>query len=118
LRAAVELGYVGEDDPSRYHEGIVCLLRQVTEPARARTDYDFGRTNLARRMSEALLELRLGVGYARLPPPDMLFLHRNLGGHYRLFTRLQATVPVEQLLSPDVQLQGSNTVFDGERLAG
>ena len=118
LQAAIGLGYVGEGDPPSYQDGIVALLRMATEPARASTDYDFGRSDLARRMSDALLELRIGAGYERLPPPDVLFLHRKLGGLYLLFTRLQATVPVRQLLSPYIEPQPPAFASGGYRLAG
>jgi hypothetical protein len=38
--------------------------------------------------------------YGRLPPPDMLYLHRRLGGLYLLLKRLGARVPVAKLLRP------------------
>lgn len=118
LKAAVALGYVGEEDPPRYQDGVVSLLRHVTEPVRSSSDYNFGRSHLARRMSDTLLELRLGAGYERLPSPDVLFLHRKLGGLYMLFARLQATLPARQILSRYIEPQDSIAFRSGDRLAG
>jgi hypothetical protein len=46
-----------------------------------------------------LIDLRLREGFGRLPPPEVLFLHRKLGGLYLLLSRLRATLPVSRLLS-------------------
>lgn len=118
LRSAIGLGYVGEDDPLHYRHGIVALLRIATEPGRATSDYDFGHSDLARRMRDALIDLRLRGGYERLPPPDVLFLHRKLGGLYMLFSRLRARVPVRNILMPYIEPRSSRISLDDERLAG
>ena len=47
------------------------LLRTATEPARQTEQYDFGNSELARRMSDIALNLRLRDKYGRLPPPDI-----------------------------------------------
>ena len=98
LREAAAVGYIDENDPNSYKRGVLFLLRTATEPARSGSDYDFGRSDLARRISDTVLELRLNTRYGRLPPADVLFLHRKLGGLYLLFSRLHASVPVRQLL--------------------
>ena len=97
---AVRVGYLGEGDPAVYRNCIVSLLRMVTEPLRASAGYDFGKTDLAKRMSDTLIELRLRSNYGRIPPPDILFLHRKLGGVYLLLSRLHATVSVREQVAP------------------
>ncbi|MFY9975187.1 MAG: hypothetical protein WAK53_13080, partial [Chromatiaceae bacterium] len=62
-------------------------------------DYAFGHSDLARRVSDMVIGLRLREGFGRLPPPEVLFLHRKLGGLYLLLSRLRATLPVGRLLS-------------------
>jgi len=99
LRAAEAVGYLGDGDPPGYRTGVLALLRTVTEPARAPADYAFGRSDLARRMSDMVIGLRLREGFGRLPPPEVLLLHRKLGGLYLLLSRLRATLPVGRLLS-------------------
>lgn len=95
--AALRVGYVGDDDPPGYREAIVALLRLATSPARTPGDYTFGGDDLARRMGEAVIEMRLQQGYSRLPPTEILFLHRKLGGLYLLLARLRASLPVARL---------------------
>lgn len=99
-QAAATVGYLGEGDPALYRRAVVQLLRAATEPARHPEPYPFGTTDLARRMSERVLEMRLTSRYTRLPPTDVLFLHRKLGGLYLLLGRLRARVPVRDLVAP------------------
>jgi predicted unusual protein kinase regulating ubiquinone biosynthesis (AarF/ABC1/UbiB family) len=98
--AASRVGYLGEGDPGPYRDSVVELLRIATEPARQITPYRFTDNALAQRMSDKLIELRITQRYARLPPTEILFLHRKLGGLYLLMARLRATLPVRQLLEP------------------
>ncbi len=99
-RSAAAVGYVDESDPISYRERIIQLLRTATEPARAADDYAFANSDLAKRMSEIVLALRLQEKFTRIPPPEILFLHRKLGGLYLLLSRLHARLPVRQILKP------------------
>ena len=101
-RAAAEVGYVNDDDPSGYATTIVQLLRTATEPARDKAGYRFGSSDLAQRMSNIVIDMRSRSHYGRLPPTDVLFLHRKLGGLYLLLARLKATVAVRDLVAPYV----------------
>lgn len=100
IEAAVAVGYLGPDDAATYRAGVVKLLRLVTEPARAAQPYDFGRTDLAQRMTDTVLELRTRDRFGRLPPGEVLFLHRKLGGLYLLLSRLGARIAVRELMEP------------------
>jgi predicted unusual protein kinase regulating ubiquinone biosynthesis (AarF/ABC1/UbiB family) len=97
-RCASAVGYLGEGDPEDYRQRIIRLLHMVIEPATKQQPYQFGGTDLARRMSDFLVELRLRSPYNRLPPPDVLFLHRKLGGLYLLLSRLRARIPVREIM--------------------
>jgi predicted unusual protein kinase regulating ubiquinone biosynthesis (AarF/ABC1/UbiB family) len=97
---ATAVGYLDPVDPARYRESVVALLRAATEPARSAGDYPFGRTDLAGRMKDLVLDMRLNQRFARIPPPPVLFLHRKLGGLYLLLSRLRASIPVKALLEP------------------
>lgn len=99
-RTANAVGYLGEDDPQTYCASIIALLRTVTEPLRVADQYAFGTTDLARRMSEIVIDLRLREKFERLPPSDVLFLHRKLGGLYLLLSHLHATIPTRHLIEP------------------
>ena len=100
MQSAEALGYVGQGDPDVYRSTVGALLKAAAEPARALGSYDFARSDLARRMSEQILRLRMENRVWRMPPPDVLFLHRKLGGLYMLCTRLSASVNVGQLVEP------------------
>ena len=100
VECAIEVGYLGRDEGGDYRAFVIDLLRMVTEPLKSGADYDFGGGELARRMSERLVDMRLRSRIGRLPPPDILFLHRKLGGIYLLLTRLGARVPVRSLVEP------------------
>lgn len=43
---------------------------------------------------------RTEQGFVRLPPPDMLYIHRKLGGLFLLLKRLGAKIPVSELIAP------------------
>ena len=94
---SLSVGYLSPDDPAEYVDQVIALLMLVSEPLR-NTEYRFGDTSLVNRMSDILIEMRLHGQYGRLPSPDILFLHRKLGGLYLLFAKLKATLPARQLV--------------------
>jgi len=98
-KAAAKVGYLDASDPPGYRSGIIALLRDATEPVRAKGNYSFGGSDLADRMRDRLVDMRLHNNFCRLPPTSVLFLHRKLGGMYMLLTRLRATVAVRDLIS-------------------
>jgi predicted unusual protein kinase regulating ubiquinone biosynthesis (AarF/ABC1/UbiB family) len=98
--AAVAVGYLAEDDAPAYRAEVVGLLRLATSPARHPGRYDFARCDLAGRMRDALLRIRVELGFTRLPPPGVLFLHRKLGGLYLLLRHLGARVAVGECVAP------------------
>ncbi len=110
-RFAIQVGYLAEDDPAAFRNFVIKLLRTVTEPVREGETYAFGQSDLAQRMSEILIEMRLRSRFGRLPPPDVLFLHRKLGGLYLLLTRMQVTIPVRGLIDPYLETVDSDHRF-------
>jgi predicted unusual protein kinase regulating ubiquinone biosynthesis (AarF/ABC1/UbiB family) len=95
--AAVAVGYLRADDPRPMRDGVLGLIKTAAEPARGPDPFDFSTGDLSERLSEQVLSLRLEQGFGRLPPPDVLYLHRKLGGLYLLCKRLRARVPVSEL---------------------
>jgi predicted unusual protein kinase regulating ubiquinone biosynthesis (AarF/ABC1/UbiB family) len=98
--AATQVGYLAGGDTPAYRDSIVRLLHTATEPARSLTPFVFASSDLAQRMGDILLEMRVRDRFGRLPPPDVLFLHRKLGGLYLLLSRLGARVAVRPLIEP------------------
>jgi predicted unusual protein kinase regulating ubiquinone biosynthesis (AarF/ABC1/UbiB family) len=98
--AAAGVGYLADREPAGYRRSVVGLLRTATEPLRAAQPFAFGGSDMARRMRDAVLEMRLRDGFGRLPPTEVLYLHRKLGGLYLLLARLRAVVDVRALVTP------------------
>ena len=112
--AALGIGYLSEADPTAFREYIIQLLRIVTEPVSNTSLYSFTDTTLARRARDIVVDMRVRNKFARVPPPDILFLHRKLGGIYLLLTRLRATVPVRDLIE---QYLGAGSPTHNEQAA-
>ena len=102
VEGAMQVGYLDEDCTLGYRDGIVSLLRTVTEPLR-HDSFAFGNADIAGRLRDQVIAMRVREKYARIPPPHVLFLHRKLGGLYLLLSSLRARLPVrdrvESLLS-------------------
>jgi predicted unusual protein kinase regulating ubiquinone biosynthesis (AarF/ABC1/UbiB family) len=94
----IAVGYSEADDPPAMRDGILSLVKTAVEPARQPGPFDFSTADLSERLSQQVLSLRLEQGFGRLPPPDILYLHRKLGGLYLLCKRLRARVPVAELM--------------------
>ena len=68
------------------------------EPIFAIGPYDYGATDLASRARDAALALAFERGLVRPPPPEMLFVHRKIGGTYLLCAQLGARVDTAALV--------------------
>jgi hypothetical protein len=80
---------------------VIAMMRMAGEPLRHAGPYDFGASKLLARGIEQGRAQFFGQGYARTPPPDLLFLQRKFAGTFMLCTRLRARVDL-------------HTVFAGE----
>lgn len=103
-QAAGELGYFQQDIQPQQRRLVLDIFRLACEPLRQAGAYDFGRSDLARRMHEAGLQLARDREFWHTPPVDALFLHRKVGGLYLLAARLGARIDVAALFaaSPEV----------------
>jgi len=77
---------------------LTALLIDDSDPARRTGHFDFAASNLASRMMEKVMRMRFEGRIWHLPPPDILFLHRELGRLYLLCTQLRALVDVRSLV--------------------
>lgn len=100
---AIELGYLRAGEPEQYRQGLCKMIYAVAEPIRYQGLFDFGGSDLSRRVAELTISLRLNQRYMHLPPTDMLFLHRKLAGTYLLCARLRAQVDVNSLAASYIQ---------------
>ncbi len=92
--AAIDVGYLDRGDAFNSRLAIADLVRTAAEPARHDGAYDFAGSQLARRLGQKLFYLRNREEFQRIPPADVLFLHRKLAGIYLLCARIHARVDV------------------------
>lgn len=98
--AAMEVGYLSADDHTDYQKAIAEMVITAAEPARTPAPFDFAASGLSRRIQEQVMRLRVEQRIWRMPAPDVLFLHRKLGGMYLLCARLRARVDVAAIAAP------------------
>lgn len=96
---AANVGYLETSDTETYKRSITKLLHTATEPVRSPNQFSFHSDTLADRMREIVLNLRRKERFARIPPVEILFLHRKLGGLYLLFSHFKANIAVRQLIT-------------------
>ncbi|MBK6636523.1 MAG: AarF/ABC1/UbiB kinase family protein [Rhodocyclaceae bacterium] len=92
--AARDIGYFQADSLPRHKDVVIDIFMIACEPLRHAGTYDFGQTDMARRINSLGMELGFDRDYWHTPPVDAIFLHRKIGGVYLLAARLQARVDV------------------------
>ena len=96
--AARTLGYFDKQTQEKHQTAVLDIFEQAFEPLRCDGRYDFGESDLPKRIHETGLALGLDRDFWHVPPADALFLHRKLGGLYLLAARLKARVNVHELV--------------------
>ena len=107
--AAGEIGYFGAQIEDRHRQQVLDIFVTACEPLRHDGPYDFGRSDLARRMRDAGMQLGTDRDFWHTPPVDALFLHRKIGGLYLLAARLGARVDIRRLFQPHAAPQGTGS---------
>jgi predicted unusual protein kinase regulating ubiquinone biosynthesis (AarF/ABC1/UbiB family) len=98
FESARSIGYFQQDVVAAQRDVLLDLFMLATEPFRYEGAYDFGTTDLGKRISAVGMKLSTEKEYWHSPPADALFLHRKLGGMFLLANRLQARVDVGKLM--------------------
>jgi predicted unusual protein kinase regulating ubiquinone biosynthesis (AarF/ABC1/UbiB family) len=96
--AACEVGYIEKADPFNYRMAVADLIQTAAEPALTPGRYDFAGSRLSQLLADKLLQLRRRDDFQRIPPADVLFLHRKLAGTFLLCSRIKARVDVQDLV--------------------
>lgn len=95
-----ELGYFRADQPEARQALIVDLAVAASQPLRLSSPYDFARATLIDDLARAGQELGAAREFWHVPPAELLFLHRKIGGMYLLAQRLGAQMPLRPLVEP------------------
>lgn len=100
--ASLAAGFTAAVDPPAQTAGVIALMRLAGEPLRHAGVYDFGASTLFARSFAQGREQFLSAGYARTPPPDLLFLQRKFAGSFMLCARLHARVDVAEVFGGEL----------------
>jgi len=95
--AALDVGFIGAGDLPAQTQGILDMMMMASEPLRHRGPYDFGASDLPRRAFDQGRSQFRGVGFARTPPPEFMFLQRKFVGSFMLCARLRARVDLAEV---------------------
>jgi len=100
--AALSAGFIGAGDAPAQVQGVVGLMLMSGEALRHEGPYDFGASDLFARVFERGRAQFFGAGYARTPPPDLIFLQRKFAGTFMLCGRLRARVDVKRVFGGEI----------------
>ena len=87
LRGAEAIGAIDLSFPGPVQDAFFELCELIVEPFRG--PYDWGASDLPRRAGEKIARNAL-TRYFRIPPREIVFLHRRLSGVFILLAALQA----------------------------
>jgi len=100
IAAADFLGYEASQADQAYQDLLVRIFYIALEPFSVEGEYDFAQARISERLSELNDDALTFKQFWQVPPSDILFLHRKLGGLYLLATRLGARVDCQALVKP------------------
>lgn len=96
LRGAEGIGLMSAGFPAPVRKAFTELCGLIVEPFRG-TDYDWGGSDLPRRVGDKIARNAL-TRYFRIPPREIVFLHRRLAGVFILLATLRARWDARPLL--------------------
>ena len=100
VKAAESIGYHLGPDNSAYRQTLLELADIALVPLIVNKPYDFGRSPIPRQLMQRIEPLRNNSTFWQVPPIDVAYIHRKIGGLFMLATRLDATINVHELLLP------------------
>jgi hypothetical protein len=77
---------------------IIRLFDSLIEPLLHSGPFDFGNRTFLRSLRDRGFEIASDRANWRMPPVELLFVQRKLGGTYHLAARLKARVDIRRLL--------------------
>lgn len=100
---AIALGFFPENVAPKHRDAILGMIEMVLQPLRLSAPFDFRASDLLSRLRDASLQMNADRDFWHVPPMDMLFLQRKVGGMYLLASRLGARVKIRALLDEVLQ---------------
>lgn len=103
LRGAAGIGVMPGDFPDDVREAFAELCEMIVEPFRG--PYDWGRSDLPRRVGDKIARNAM-TRYMRIPPREIVFLHRRLAGVFFLVAALGAQWDARPVLERHLGVAG------------
>ncbi|MGI2037051.1 ABC1 kinase family protein [Shewanella frigidimarina] len=97
--AAQQIGFFQNAIDPQQKQLIIDIFYQACEPLRSRAAYDFGASDLAKRITQAGKAMSTQQNEWHTPPTDAIFIHRKLAGMYLLAAKLNANINVYALFN-------------------
>ena len=92
---------------SSYQQTLLELADIALVPLTVNKPYDFGRSPIPRELMQLVEPLKDNSTFWQVPPIDVAYIHRKIGGLFMLATRLNATINVHELLLPWLEKRGT-----------
>lgn len=99
---ALEAGFFDPAAPVSHREAVMDLFDLAMRPMRSPEPFDFARSDLIQQLQERGTRLAAQRQSWHVPPIDLMFLQRKIGGTYLLASRLKAKLALRPLLEPFV----------------
>ncbi len=103
VKAAEAVGYQLGPEGSLYQQTLLELADIVLVPLTLNAPYDFGNSPIPQQLMRRIEPLKSDRSFWEVPPVDVAYIHRKIGGLFMLAARLNATVNVHELLVPWLQ---------------
>lgn len=97
-QAAIDIGYFRAETDVAHQEMLMRMMDLAFAPLRAGGIFDVAATDIPQKVADMAMQVAQTRARAEMPPPEILFLHRKIGGLYLLLARLRARVDLDDLL--------------------
>jgi predicted unusual protein kinase regulating ubiquinone biosynthesis (AarF/ABC1/UbiB family) len=97
--AMIDIGYFDASAAQAHQDLLLDMFDLACEALRQDTPFDFGTTDLIVRMRDMGMVLGGEREFWHVPPAELLFLHRKIGGMFLLAARLRARVALGPLVA-------------------
>ena len=98
FRALARMGFIPAEMEPRYKSKFLDMIEIILGPLQKDASFDFGENGLAVQLQEDAMRIAANRSLWHVPPAEIIFIQRKLGGLYLLATRLRARVNVNRLM--------------------
>lgn len=98
-KAATDIGYLAPNAGDDQRVAVMQMLGLALAPLRRGGVFDAAETQIPQQIADIALRLSRSQRAAHMPPPEVMFLHRKLGGMFLLMARLRVRIDLDRLLA-------------------